>query len=491
MTTTQIILSNVSVQQYGKNLLSNISFKLNAGEHLAITGSSGSGKTILAKAIASQIFYKGNIEVNFLNNATHSPKIIFAESAEQWKNLSNTSDFYYQQRFNSCDAEDAITLKDFLAPLLVDRGWGEVLLQQFNLLHRINTPLIQLSNGEQKKLQLIKVLLQHPQILILDKAFTGLDFSSRQQLHSVLNNLAENGTTIILITDAKNLPDCITHIAELNEGKLLQFATKENFVFEDNLNEKKFSKSLPQISLNENFDSIIKMKNVTVKYGEKIILNNINWKVLQGEKWLIKGANGAGKSTLLSLITADNPQAYSNEIYLFDKKRGRGESIWDIKKRIGFVSPELHKYFDVSITVYQTIASGFFDTIGLYRNLNDKQKNIVDDWMKFFELNAFAHQQLANLSAGQQRWVLLARALVKQPALLVLDEPCQGLDAEHINEFVNIIDEICNQSNTTLIYVSHYEDEIPACIQHKLELSEGKQIGNFKNVASSKLYPVS
>ena len=478
----RIILSNVTVQQYGKTVLNNISFKLNAGEHLAITGNSGSGKTTLVKAIASQIFYKGNIEVDFSNNTTLAPKIILAENSEKWKNLSNISDFYYQQRFNSCDAEDAITVNEALAPLLEERGWGEALLQQFNLLYRMNTPLIQLSNGEQKKLQLIKVLLQQPQVLILDKAFTGLDFNSRQQLQAVLNDLALNGTTIILIAGAKEIPDCITHVAELNEGNLLQFTTKQNFVDEEDLSENKFSKSLPEISLNENFDSIIEMKNVTVRYGEKIILNNINWKVLQGERWLVKGTNGAGKSTLLSLITADNPQAYCNEIYLFGKKRGRGESIWDIKKRIGFVSPELHKYFDVNITVYQTIASGFFDTIGLYRNLNDEQKNTVDEWIDFFELKSLAHQQLSNLSAGQQRWVLLARALVKQPLLLVLDEPCQGLDAEHIDEFVNIVDDICSQSNTTLIYVSHYEDEIPDCVQYRLVLNNGVKCEKEKYV---------
>ena len=475
MVTTQIILSNVTVQQYGKTVLNNISFKLNAGEHLAIIGSSGSGKTTLAKAIASQIFYKGNIDVYFSNNTSLNKKIIFAQHSEKLKNLSNTSNFYYQQRFNSCDADDASTLQQELQTVQANQTQTNKLLQQFNLLHRLHTPLIQLSNGEQKKLQLIKVLLQQPQILILDKAFTGLDFSSRQQLHTVLNKLAKNGTTIILITDEKEIPACITHIAELGDGKLLRFAEKENFCFEENNNEKKFLKPLPVISTEENFTSIIEMKNVTVKYGEKIILNNINWKILQGEKWLVKGCNGAGKSTLLSLITADNPQAYANEIYLFGKKRGKGESIWDIKKRIGFVSPELHKYFDAGATVYQTVASGFFDTIGLYKNLSTEQKIIVDEWLNFFELTPLQHQQFLNLSAGQQRWVLLARALVKQPLLLVLDEPCQGLDEQHISEFISIVDEICRQSNTTLIYVSHYENEVPECISKVFELNNGIQ----------------
>lgn len=485
MNSPYIILNNVSVQQQGKTVLGDISFHIKSNQHLAITGNSGSGKTVLAKTIASHIFYQGKIEINYTANKNLFPKVVLAEYAETWKSLSNISDFYYQQRFNSCDAEDAVAVIESLATITSHLSakekekLTEKWLQQFNLLHRVYTPLIQLSNGEQKKLQLIKVLLQQPQVLILDKAFTGLDSKSRKELHNILNALAAEGTTIILITDDKELPDCITHVAELKDGKLNFFSAKEDYLFSQYLKGKEtvsFANELPQLLYQQGFETIVEMKNTTVQYGSKIILEKINWKIAQGEKWLVKGPNGAGKSTLLSLITADNPQAYSNEIFLFDKRRGKGESIWDVKKKIGYVSPELHKYFDTNINVYQTIASGFFDTMGLYKKLNDEQKNVLTEWIDFFELTRFADHALSSLSAGQQRWVLLARALVKQPPLLVLDEPCQGLDEEHIHHFVSLIDNICQQSNTTLIYVSHYDDELPSCIQYKMELADGKQI---------------
>jgi len=475
-----IILKNVSAQQYSKAVLNDISFELQQGQHLAIIGESGSGKSSLAKAIAGKLFAKGNIEVQYKEDSSLQPKTVLIEHTETFKNLSNVSDFYYQQRYNSCDAEDALTVEQELAKINLLTNESEALLEQLNLAHRKQTPLIQLSNGEQKKLQLIKALLQHPQVLILDKVFTGLDVNSRKELHHIINQFAASGTTIILITDERELPACITHIAEMYQGKLVQFAARKNFIAKhpennDHKNNQQLTASLFSTSP-EKFEWIVKMNNVTIQYGDKTVLYNINWFVKQGERWLVKGHNGAGKSTLLSLITADNPQAYSQDIYLFDKKRGSGESIWDIKKNIGFVSPELHRYFDFGTTVHHVIASGLFDTMGLFKRLNTAQEQTVNEWAKLFELEAEINQPLYLLPAGKQRRALLARALIKNPALLVLDEPCQGLDDHQTTQFLQLIDDICSHSATTLIFVSHYDSEIPASIANTLELQQGKQI---------------
>ena len=218
------------------------------------------------------------------------------------------------------------------------------------------------------------------------------------------------------------------------------------------------------------------MKNVTVEYGDKKILDNINWKVMQGERWLLTGPNGAGKSTLLSLITADNPKAYANEIYLFSKRRGTGESIWDIKKKIGFLSPELHVFFNQFSTCFETVASGLFDTIGLFRQLSDEDIETIDRWMQIGNISKLANKRLHELSLGEQRVVLLTRAMVKDPPLFILDEPCQGLDDERKSELIDLINEMCVAGNKTLIYVSHYENERPASISHFLKLEKGKAI---------------
>jgi molybdate transport system ATP-binding protein len=215
------------------------------------------------------------------------------------------------------------------------------------------------------------------------------------------------------------------------------------------------------------------MVNTTVRYGDTTILDGINWEVKKGEKWNVSGPNGAGKSTILSLITADNPQAYANEIWLFDKRRGSGESIWDIKKKIGFVSPELHQYFDFSASSFEVIASGLFDTIGLFRGLTVEQEESVLLWMPLLGLSELRTKRLSQLSTGQQRMVLLARALIKNPPVLILDEPCQGLDDEQAGYFKNLIDRLCGAFNTTLIYVSHYRQELPDCINKFLQLKNG------------------
>ena len=176
----------------------------------------------------------------------------------------------------------------------------------------------------------------------------------------------------------------------------------------------------------------------------------------------------------MSLVTGDNPQAFANEIYLFDRKKGSGESIWDIKQKIGYVSPELHHYFDAGIACFDVVASGLFDTIGLFRQLSEKQKCIVRQWMVFMQIDQFDKKLFRQLSNGEQRLVLLTRALVKNPPMLILDEPCQGLDSEVSEWFISLINDICISMKKTLIYVSHYEEEIPSCVTRTLKLRQGK-----------------
>ena len=476
-----IIVKNLEMKMQGNTVLDGISFLLNTGEYLALVGDSGSGKTLLAKALAGQLFYKGTIEIN------KDQHVLLVEQHYHFKNLSNVSDFYYQQRYNSFDADNSATVTSELMEVANDEANTletshkiEALLTSLEMQHCKDAPILQLSSGEHKRFQLIKALLAPAQILILDSPFIGLDIKSRERLKDIINEKAANGTKFIIICDTFDMPNCITHVAKLEKGKLKSFEEKNL----STINSRSFNytnynysfNSLPSATEKEtNFSVAVKMVNTTIQYSNKVILNNVNWQVNHGEKWLIKGHNGAGKSTLLSLITGDNPQAYANEIYLFDKRRGTGESIWDIKEKIGYISPELHWYFDTSVTCYQTIGSGFFDTVGLYKKLNTQQHNILQQWLDFLHLSHVANKPLNSISTGQQRLILLTRALVKNPPLLVLDEPCQGLDEQHKNEFVHLVDELCEKFNKTLIYVSHYDNEIPQCIDHVMELQNNKQ----------------
>lgn len=449
--------------------MNDVSFSLKQKENLLITGASGSGKTILAKAITGKLFHTGEIEFPEVS----TPSIVFVQQHYHFKNLSNVNGFYYQQRFNSFDGDDALTVNQELkAANNGNKEAIESLLERFDLAHRANEPLLHLSSGEHKRFQLIKALLKQPAILIFDEPFTGLDVTTRAKLKKAMDELASQGTTILLISEGGDFPDCITHVLELENGSVNFYGEKAAYEFSEHHSEvitAKIPVEMPEVS----FDSAVSLKNVTVSYGTISILKQINWQVQQGEKWLVKGRNGAGKSTLLSLITGDNPQAYANDIYLFDKKRGSGESIWDIKKQIGYVSPELQWYFDTGINCFDAVASGFFDTIGLFRPVSASQQSIVTEWLRFFEIDNHSRHLLSNLPAGKQRLVLLARAMVKNPPVLILDEPCQGLDQHQKDLFLNFTDAICRGTNRTLIYVSHYASEIPACIENVLELENG------------------
>jgi len=382
MAQTSVIAKNISVTRPGGLLLNDISFGLNKGEHLLITGTSGSGKTTLAKAIAGKIFYKGSIQLK-----SDRPNIIFVEQHYFFKTLSHTSDFYYQQRYNSFDSDDALTVVQELLKITQDETLIDELLAQLLLAHRKNDSLLHLSSGEHKRFQLVKAFLQDGDIFIFDSPFTGLDVNSREVLKELIQRRSKQ-SMIIVIADVEDIPSAITHVAELDKGSLKNFSTVKEFTGSStsNFQPNRFNGDIPFQQDSVEFDVAIKFENVSVAYGDKKILSNINWQVNRGERWLLKGANGSGKSTLIGLITGDHPQAYANGIFLFDRKRGSGESIWDIKRKIGFVSPELHWYYDKSISVYQTVASGFFDTVGVYKALHQEQIIIVQQWLSFLLL---------------------------------------------------------------------------------------------------------
>ena len=218
---------------------------------------------------------------------------------------------------------------------------------------------------------------------------------------------------------------------------------------------------------------ILEIRELCVSYGKVEALHHINLKVSAGQIVTVIGPNGAGKTTLLGLVLGDHPQVYTNEVTVFGRRRGGGESQWDIKRHIGWVSPELHLHFKAAATCFEVVASGFHDSIGLFEPVTRGQAAAARRWLRRFGLLGFAGTPLFGLSAGGQRMVLLARALVKRPRLLALDEPCQGLDAAHRALFIGAVDELLRAGAVTALYITHRLDEIPPSIQRVLRL-DGK-----------------
>ena len=467
-----LTLQGVSVQVGGARLLDQLHWTIGQGEQWALTGPSGSGKTLLAHTLLGKHFFTGELTIA-------ARRIGIVEQQHRFRNRPGTTELYYQQRFNASDADQTITVAQELA----GAGWPDpdpALLDTLHIRPLLQKPLIQLSNGENKRVQLAIALLDKPELLILDNPFLGLDTEGRATLHAIVDSLPAQKIQLLLITSPNELPAAITHIAQLDKGRLTYTGDKAGFHPDHRQDALQLDTAILQ-SLrdaaaeagNAEFTYAVRMENVNIHYGETTVLKNICWQVRKGECWNVSGPNGAGKSTLLSLITADNPQAYANEIWLFDRRRGTGETIWDIKKKIGFVSPELHLYFDTGASCFEIIASGFFDTIGLFRTLSAEQEALVGLWMDLLSLKEYRSRRLVQLSTGQQRMILLARALIKNPPMLILDEPCQGLDDEQTSRFRQLINTLCQSFHTTLIYVSHYQQELPSCIDHWLRLDKG------------------
>jgi len=471
-----VYIQDLNLSYRNKAVLKDLYWEINIGENWVLWGESGSGKTALAKAIASLTAAQGSIEINFDPQSKLPAEVLFVDSWYQFKNLEGVANFYYQQRYTSQQAKDTLTVHAELVHFGKEKGLHfdrvEPILEALAFSTFASSQLIELSSGEHKKLQLVKALWLKPQLLVIDQPYTGLDSASRKNLNILLDKIAEEGVQLILISNDQDLPTCIHRFAEIKDGQIATAYTREDtsVSFETHNREiPGFLKESPVYSST----NIVKMVDVNISYGEKQVLKNINWEVKAGEKWLLQGHNGSGKSTLLSLVNGDHPQSYANELYLFGNRRGSGESIWDIKQHIGLISPEFHWYFDATATVWQSIASGFYDTVGLFQQLPYTKSSQVDELVEYFGLTESKNELLTSLPLGKQRLVLLARTIIKNPELLILDEPCQGLDLQQTQRFNQLVDELCS-NGMTVIYVGHFESQLPTCLEKRIVLEKGE-----------------
>ena len=478
------------IRRANHTLFTDFNWQINRGEHWAIVGPNGSGKTTLLECLKGRVPTLGGY-------FTHPPFGEVALVARDFSGhrLAHQAFLYYQQRYNGYDAELAPSVRDFLTdqlrPLFTTNDASvslpppsastEDLAQVAGVLrikYLLDRKLTSLSNGETRRTLLAKSLLSKPQVLLLDNPFVGLDVASRQALHQTLQDLAQNGITLVMVTSPQEIPAVVQKVLYLQDHTSPQpFDYQEfNKLYPDLPAPNVVPTAMLAPPTDVAFEWAVRMRNVCVSYGNVRVLDHLNWQVRRGEKWALLGPNGSGKSTLLSLITADNPQSYANDFDLFDRKRGSGESIWEIKRRIGFVSPEVHLYSPRTSKVFAAVASGLFDASGLYRELSAAQRAQVGQTLELLGIEALANKTLLQLSTGEQRLVLLARALVKNPPLLILDEPCQGLSLEHQAAFKGLIERLCTHPDRTLIYVTHYADEIPSVVNHTLELNGGRVV---------------
>ena len=475
-----IELRNARARKPEWSMAEPVDFTLEEGEHIAIIGRNGSGKSMFVDMLTGRHpVYPGMVTYSFdepYNNLKH---ITFRDTYGG----DNDRTYFLQQRWNQMEIdeetptvgsklEEAYQLAGDDTPQR--RALQKHIYEIFHLEPLLDKYIILLSSGELRKYKLAASLFTNPKVLIMENPFIGLDAQTRDQLKELLTMLTKEGLQIILVlAKTDEIPDFITHIVEVREMRVLRKVS--SFEERGMRNEERGARSEERGARNEERgarNEIIHFNKVSIRYGERMILKDLDWTVRQGEHWALSGDNGSGKSTLLSLVCADNPQAYACDISLFGHKRGSGESIWDIKRHIGYVSPEMHRSYKQNIPAIQIVASGLKDTIGLYVRPNEAEREQCRKWLEVFGIGHLADRKFMEMSSGEQRLVLLARAFVKEPDLLILDEPLHGLDDENRVMVKEIVDKYCEDPSRTLIYVTHYKEELPHCIDHSIFLKK-------------------
>jgi len=459
---------NISVKVRTSVLLQGINLEIEKGDFLGITGFNGSGKTVLARAIAGELPVYGDVlEVYDFAKKHFVP---FHSSLS----LANGQAVYRQQRWNKIDTGLLPIVKNELLKT-ENSDLAQKLLFDFGMGNLEDSFVINLSNGEQRKLELIRALAAEPDLLVLDNAFTGLDSFARPLFSEMLETLVAKGQTIVMTgLEINDFPPSVNRFLIVNEGKFIgEINDRKNIPKATFIHKQSFE--LPEWT-NSAFSELVFLNGVTLDYGGRKILNNINWLVNAGEKWALSGPNGSGKTSLLNLIFGDNPKAYGCNIRLFGKKKGSGESIWDIKLRIGFISPELHQYMPQKLPVTDVICSGFNEAEGSFKKPSGYQRDLAHRWLVALSYENIEHKMFCELSTSAQRIVLLLRTLVKNPAMLILDEPFQGLDAAHIRLLKDLLNLIADQTDCAMIFVTHIPEEIPECFTFHLKLLNGSVV---------------
>ncbi|MFP5042086.1 ATP-binding cassette domain-containing protein [Parasediminibacterium sp. JCM 36343] len=347
-----------------------------------------------------------------------------------------------------------IALKEFIDE--------EALHEELVVSKEYNRSIRTLSSGEQKKALLAYLLAQKPDFIVLDNPFDNLDIATQASLLQKLIEISEHISIVQFINRAKDLLPFIANAASLEGNQLIFYDSVQAYLSQHlaaHLETLPAPVPKPIRAFDIQGSELVKFTNVTVSYEGRVIVKKINWTIKKGDFWQLVGPNGAGKTTLLTMITGDNPKAYGQDLILFGRKKGSGETVWEIKEKIGYLTPAMTDLFSTRHTVGQMIVSGFLDSIGLYKQPSDIQLRLADEWLHLIGMVHLKNKPFCNLTLGQQRMALIARAMVKHPPLLILDEAMSGLDDANVELVSMLINKIAAESTTAILYVSHRVEE--------------------------------
>lgn len=471
-----------------------VDFELLDGEHIAIVGNNASGKSMLVEMITGRhpLLSEKSISYDFApyEKKYVSDNIRYIRFCDCYGGDTERG-YYLQQRWNQTEISDSATTVKMKLEKAISRIENfdsaaqkrqKDIFELFHINDLWNKPMLMLSSGELRKVSLAEAVIGAPRVLIIDNPYIGLDAQAREMLTSALEVLSQSGIIqiVLVVCSMSDVPSFITHIVPVENKIVGKKVPKEDYLkanattikFQLSDDKKQSILSQPCDDTKNAANCIVGMNNVTIRYGEKLILDRVNWTIRNGEHWALTGQNGSGKSTLLSIICADNPQSYACDVTLFDIKRGSGESIWDIKKHIGYVSPEMHRALHYDVPAINIVATGLSNTFGVKVQPSGEKRTKCLYWMNILGIESLAERSFLKLSSGEQRLILLARAFVNDPDLLILDEPLHGLDDQNKTMAKSVIDTFCARKNKTMIFVTHYKEEFPSCIDHEMHITK-------------------
>lgn len=472
----QLHLSNVSFSYRALPALQNIHWQWRRGEQWACLGPNGAGKTTLAKLLNHQLNCgSGDIE--------YGPELVSQGIAyvcfEQQQALCQRDRQLDDSEFRSDASDPGTTVGQVVGTTAVDPLQLQDWLQRLRLTHILERGIRFISTGEMRKTLLLRAILSRPALLILDSPLDGLDRASQSEMSDALEQLLGSELNLLLLCrQAEDLPTGTSHLLMLDQGRVIASGRKEKVLSNSEVQAilkpplTELGALPPPASRPYQLvagQALLKLVDVDVSYGDVQVLDQLNWTFERGQHCSISGPNGCGKTTLLSLINGDNHKAYGQNITLFGQKRGSGESVWDIKQKFGLLNTQLHLNHVRGMRALEVVVSGFFDSVGLYDDWGDHQRQIASEWLGALGLPGLEREPFDTLSFGMQRMVLLARAMVKSPVILILDEPCLGLDGHHTQVILRAIDHIARNTDTQILFVSHSAAETPSCINQWLE----------------------
>jgi molybdate transport system ATP-binding protein len=475
---TLITLDHVTLRVRDRFLLAGTSWEIRPGENWVVVGPNGAGKTSLMGALAGTVpVVAGRILRNW-DPAKENP--VGYVSFEQQKKMMAREAVRDESRFFSGQPDALTTVADYLreaaGPEWMDRRENNRLLQALGIGELLHRGVARLSTGEVRKVLITRALMGSPRLLVLDEPFQGLDRKARENLRRMIGLLVQAGRQVVLVTHRpEDVPPGFTHLLVVRDDRVQPHPWQRPKRYRSPLLQAdgpRIQNTVVEPLQTKDADVLIEFRDVTVRYGEHVVLGELDWIFREGEHWAVTGPNGAGKTSLLQMISADHPQAYANEIYLFGRRRGSGESIWEIKRSIGMVGPEMQLRHCRHITAADVVVSGFYDSVGLYRTPRPEEVQAARNWLEKLKMLHSSESCFDRLSFGEQRLVLIARAMVKSPLLLVLDEPCQGLDPGNRHRVLERVNQIVRTGRTHLLFVTHHEDEIPVCVNRELHIEK-------------------